>query len=303
LSERRFIFLHIPKTAGLTLRHSFVLRFGPSRVYSVNAEYDLFEPFLDYVRGETDEFEWHDGDVDNARHLERLAALDEDALKRTRIYMGHFWYGVHQHVPAPSTYLTILRDPVERVLSLYGHRTRRHGLTQSLEQYLSEARDIDIENGQTRRLGSETDSRRGDRVTPKMLHLAKQRLVENFASVGVTERYDESLVALASVLGVRALPYESTNKGEGRPRRTEVEPGLVSLLEEQNQFDAELHRYGHQLLDDQISRLDLERGLAQLHRANRFIRARKRSHAVGKKAGQVATRVRRAATRVTRASP
>lgn len=37
-----------------------------------------------------------------------------------RAVVGHFWFAVHEHVGRPWTYVTLLRDPVERVGALAG---------------------------------------------------------------------------------------------------------------------------------------------------------------------------------------
>ena len=45
--------------------------------------------------------------------------LESAKENRHLIYYGHFYYGVHQHIPRDCIYFTTVRDPVERVLSCY----------------------------------------------------------------------------------------------------------------------------------------------------------------------------------------
>ena len=38
---------------------------------------------------------------------------------------GHVFYGVHEHIPQPTEYITVLREPIARVVSMYNHVLRR----------------------------------------------------------------------------------------------------------------------------------------------------------------------------------
>ena len=50
------------------------------------------------------------------RHLRNLPPA---RLRKTRMFKGHMLFGLHKILPQPSTYITVLRDPVERVLSAF----------------------------------------------------------------------------------------------------------------------------------------------------------------------------------------
>ena len=88
------IFLHVPKTAGTTLNRLIEWEYPISQMYSV-------DPVL---------FEW------SAKHLWKLP---KQRLAKTRMFKGHMLFGLHEVLPQPSTYITVLRNPVERVLSLF----------------------------------------------------------------------------------------------------------------------------------------------------------------------------------------
>ena len=88
------IFLHVPKAAGSTLNRL------------IEWEYPLFEMYsIDPV---FDRFSW--------AHLQRLST---ERLRRTRIFKGHMLFGLHAILPQPATYITVLREPVDRLLSSY----------------------------------------------------------------------------------------------------------------------------------------------------------------------------------------
>ena len=128
---RCLIFLHVPKTAGWTLRG--VLRYKyPSEIL-----------FLD------DRYEALGG-------IEKVPLEDR---RRARVVTGHVFYGVHEHIPQPSDYITVLRDPIARVVSMYNHILRRpqHRLHDEvagsgigLEEFARASDDPGLDNQQTR---------------------------------------------------------------------------------------------------------------------------------------------------------
>ena len=93
-TEEAVIFLHLPKTAGTTLNRLIEWEYRLSEMYSI-------DPVL---------FEW------SAAHLRKLPPA---RLRKTRMFKGHMLFGLHEVLPQPSTYITVLRDPVERVLSAF----------------------------------------------------------------------------------------------------------------------------------------------------------------------------------------
>ena len=93
-AEEAIIFLHLPKTAGTTLNRLIEREYPLREMYSV-------DPVL---------YEWSSA---------RLRKLSERRLRRTRIFKGHMLFGLHEVLPQPATYITVLRDPVERVLSAF----------------------------------------------------------------------------------------------------------------------------------------------------------------------------------------
>src|SRR5450432_99116 len=93
-ADEAVIFLHIPKTAGTTLNRLIEWEYKLSEMYSV-------DPVL---------FLW------SGAHLRKLS---RSRLQRTRMFKGHMLFGLHEVLPQPATYITVLRDPVERVLSAF----------------------------------------------------------------------------------------------------------------------------------------------------------------------------------------
>ena len=88
------IFLHIPKTAGSTLNFILDAHYTPENSFATS------QTWL-HPEGSLDGFEM----------------LTETERARIELLNGHMGLGLHRHLPQPARYLTVLRDPVERVLS------------------------------------------------------------------------------------------------------------------------------------------------------------------------------------------
>lgn len=103
-------------------------------------------------------------------------------------------YGAHEHMPVRCEYVTVLRHPVERVVSVYKQivKDQRHmlhdrvmGSRIGLEEYVESGMDEgQTENSQTRQLSG----RQFGVVDAAALDEAKRNL-EKFRVVGLTERF------------------------------------------------------------------------------------------------------------------
>ena len=92
--DEAVIFLHVPKAAGSTLNRL------------IECEYSLFEMYsIDPVF-----YRW------SWAHLQRLS---KRRLGKIRVFKGHMLFGLHAILPQPATYITVLREPVDRVLSAF----------------------------------------------------------------------------------------------------------------------------------------------------------------------------------------
>ena len=218
------LLLHLPKTAGSTLKHC---------VYD---EYAVEAPAG---------HRWlHDGiyyfpyGFHKARRPRYTPAVRE-MLERddVRAVVGHFWFGLHRHLRGPSFYITLLRDPVDRVVSLYHHILRKESeplhvevasRAVTLEEFVSELGCREADNDQTRRLAGHEPP--FGEVDEGLLALAKRHLDDHFAFVGVTERFDESLVALRRRLQWEYVLYLPMLVNPNRPPKSSLPPETVALI-------------------------------------------------------------------------
>ena len=241
-------FLHIPKTAGTTLNSIL------SREYAPDESYEIMMRGMAWI-------------LPRPTIIPRpLISLSKVLRLRTavrsrhkpRLVRGHFDLSIARHLPAGTRFFTLLRDPVERAISHYYHYRRRtierlHPLAMrsTLKEWVSGCGIVEMDNGQTRRLAGEMNLACG-RVTPAMLERAMSRLAK-FAVVGITERFDESLVLLRRAFGWKSRPVAAQNVGENRPQRIDVSDEALETIERCNRFDLELYRFAWNLFDIRVS--------------------------------------------------
>jgi len=225
------IFLHIVKTAGTTLHRIIGRQFRDEEDYFLREPDHLTEDFLSLSTGER---------------------------ARLRMLRGHMVFGMHEHLPQPATYFTLMRDPIERTISYFYHirPTPHHHAHQAIvsrHMDLREAieRQIDplLYNGQTRVLAG---GKWHDHCTEGALGAAKYNLDRHFSVVGLVDRFDETLFLLAEAFGWRNLFYHRQNVDRKRPKSQDLPPAVLDAVRKANHLDEELYRYVRQRLDMQI---------------------------------------------------
>ena len=171
-----------------------------------------------------------------------------DLLSRRdlRAVIGHFWFGLHEHVARPCRYVTLLRDPVERVVSLYYYAKLEE--TMSLEEFARKPPFREVDNDQVRRIAG-VNPPVGE-CTREMLDLARENLRRHFDVVGTTERMDETLAQLKVKLGWnREIDSYPRNVNAARPSSSVLTREAVEAVRARNELDYELWRYASELLD------------------------------------------------------
>jgi hypothetical protein len=229
------LFLHIPKAGGQTLGE---LVYAHTRA-ETESENDVLKAGVAYLT--------------YGFLKERPLAVPEYALPLLRrpdlrAVIGHFWFGLHEHVTRPSVYVTALRDPVERVLSLY-YYTRLHDSI-TLDEFIADPPFREVDNDQTRRIAG-VDPEIGG-CTPAMLRTAKENL-RRFAVAGTIERLDEMLLLLWRRLGWnRSVVCYPRNVNPERPTASSLPRATIEAIRKRNELDFELWRYASQLMDEAI---------------------------------------------------
>lgn len=163
-----------------------------------------------------------------------------------RAVIGHFWFGLHACVGRPAQYITLLRDPVERTLSLY-HYLHADGQV-TLDDFVVTPALKEVDNDQTRRIAG-VDPGIGE-CTEEILRVAKNNLREHFTVVGVTERFEETLALLRRKLAwSRAVQSFPRNVNDRRPKREAIPRATLDAIRNRNALDLELYAFANHLMD------------------------------------------------------
>lgn len=240
--------LHIPKTAGMTLDDA-ILEIYRDPEWTEEEEGHLLSGVYYAPAGFDDRFI----PDDNVRRILRRPDV--------RAVVGHFHFGLHEHVQKPAYYVTLLRHPVERIVSLYHHiltwendpiRDEVIARRMTIEDFVRALGFVEVDNGQTRRIAG------GDfpfgHCGRELLERAKQNLDEHFAVVGLTERFGESLVLMKHRLSWPFLPVPVIkNVNASRPRREEVPSSAVAAIRECNQLDLELYAFAESRFEEAMA--------------------------------------------------
>ena len=173
-------------------------------------------------------------------------------LDRFTVVAGHFTVAHLTRVLDEAYTFTFLRDPVDRVVSLY-HFYRQAKWAPRLDSRVAEAQALDFETfvGRLQNRVSPWSnwqtfvfSGAGDCEPPaKDLLPAALENLNRISFVGVQDELRDGLSALAARRGwCVTAPAEKLNVSRERPRVCELKPSILEKLRALNETDAELFR-------------------------------------------------------------
>ena len=189
--SKHAIFIHIPKSGGTTFREICKSKY-------LVGEHWYFVPPL------------------NNDSLSAVLKMAPSNIRRIKMISGHHPYGLHKLLdePTPRIYLTMLRHPVDRTVSLFNYlnkinlypelRERGMGFLDFIKSGINQTTD----NGMTRYLCGDS----GSAIPYGEVSLAHARqAIENmnnhFAFVGLSEKFDLSMLVIQKILGWKYPPW------------------------------------------------------------------------------------------------
>lgn len=222
VSRHVIVFTHVPKTGGTTLDHIF------GTVAAVTGK-----KWRRLSMKSVADRPWHERNQ-RILNFETLPRIELAADYLT----GHFQFGIHRGLGRAALYVTLLRNPVTRLLSnvRFGIDNKKWSHESSIDAIFESKRLVD--NIQTRQLAGIAD--RDIPCTDKTLAVAGENLRQHYAVVGVTERFDETLRALITLLGWPDIAY--TDRQVSRSRiDPELEAKATAAVQRHFAFDLELY--------------------------------------------------------------
>lgn len=248
----RVLFTHIPKAGGTTLEHLLAKNHPPNGTVLINSENLFLHPMV----------------------FGRFGGLP-------RVVMGHHKLSqpLYMLMDHRTAHITILREPVSRVLSHYdylrvspNHRTHRIVRDMTVEQFASSRVTPELANGQTLRLAGMLPRFLAARFKPPAdaLAIAKENLERRFSFFGLTERYGEFLLMASRLLGWRDIFCEPRNVSRQRAGRDSATDRVIEIIRERNVLDIELYDFARDLFQRRLDALGITaRHAARYERLNK----------------------------------
>lgn len=238
------IFVHIPKTAGEVFKRNVEAAYPAGQC--VRTSFSYFEPYYDIKQKRVKSYEG----VDHFK--QNILSLTEQERRKIRFIGGHDSYnGIHELFSQKSKYVTFIRNPVERTISLYNFERMvwdiysvKPVLNRLETTILKRLKDHFLIDGKVPEFEVWLDEAY-DQKTP--FYYSMTRYLEylgfsdlaQFSFVGITER-NEDMLYLYGELGVNRL---CCDKNGSKPyiRSDQLEARVLEKIREKNQADLQLY--------------------------------------------------------------
>lgn len=222
------IFLHIPKSAGTTLRQIIQLgaeheqrryhRFNVARVPAVHI------------------------DTNWLGALPTIEKTSPTARNCLDYITGHFPYGVHRLFRRPARYVTVIRNPLDRERSTFNHLYQRGFIDKvNVEEVIK--RRLVADNPQVRMIAGLV----GHNAQCDHRHLAqaKHNLERHFLLYGVSDKLRDFITALCTLNGWPGFAYPRVNISRIKLIE-EFSPSLKDRLLAYHALDLALYEYANE---------------------------------------------------------
>ena len=247
------IFMHIPKCGGTTLKTILNRAVPESRRFRLGS------------------------DIAGSRVA--LAALPDSERLHIDLLYGHLSYGWHELLfPRQAWYFTIVREPVERVVSHYNY-VRSHewhylhsqvmDARMTVADYVESGITTEVNNGQVRQISGveeivqvpfgRSEVGYGD-DHGALLERAWENIEHHFLLVGLLDRFDESLRRLKRLTGLRIGSYRAKNVVSSTDAKTPT-PAEADVIRRYNREDCDLYSRCKEAFDLPSGRIERLRRL------------------------------------------
>jgi hypothetical protein len=235
----RFFFIHVMKTAGTSFVRQVQQQFPAEAVYPC--------PAIDWVGPR---------DFEAYINIPRLLALAPERRAEIRMYTGHFPYYVAEELDPGLTTLTVLREPIERTVSVLKHfkRVEERLRPCSLETIYDDRQIFRffVENHQTKvfsLVGSDNEQAINCGLTLDDERFERAR--KNLARVdllGLTEGFDAFALAARDRYGWWPEGVDLETRTNVSTEDWDVAPAFRDRIAADNAYDVALYEYARNLV-------------------------------------------------------
>lgn len=219
--QKLVIFLHISKTGGTTMNGILHQQYRRDTIFNVSR-------------------------INFPHQFDELPTIPQEKV----LFKGHMLFGLHNYLPSPATYFTILRHPIERMISSYNYLrgnpdfktlAKTIDMKSFFQSILKEGKLGLLTNRQTKIVSGHGLVNCSDERA--LIEKAKENFDKHFAVVGLTKRFDETLVLLNNAFGWKNPVYVRQNVSKKTSEMKTLDGETLKFLEYFNQLDIELYEY------------------------------------------------------------
>jgi hypothetical protein len=229
MSDELICFVHIPKTAGVSLMHVLAEQYGKQRMLQDTSTFEFKNFWSRYGNWTTPEM---------------------------RVLCGHIPYGYHRVDPR-TRYITLLRDPISRIVSDYNHLRRdklrvfhsEAARSVSLREFIETTSYRWIDNPMVRFISGEDPPMRG--VELSHLELARENLHQ--FHFGTDEELPEAMKRFAQAFGWDPVPTLPRMHAAPLPP-SPLSASDFDAASEITDLDSQLYEYAYILLGGRTSK-------------------------------------------------
>ncbi len=228
-------FLHIYKTGGTSVWELLC------RNFSVEKILNLYSP------------------TGSSGKIEELIGLYDNLSvpPKTKIVYGHYAYGIHLKFDLPYSYICFVRNPVDRMLSMYYHYQRLDenwqrkiqgaysdycdlfGGFDSLESFIN---CTDLHNQQCMFLTG-VSTKEIAKNQEFYAQMAIDNLSKDFSFVGLNEEFETSLFKLKKILKLKTLDFKYRNLGVNKPKDMKISGVNEEIIREKSRADSIIYEH------------------------------------------------------------
>jgi len=254
--QQKIIFLHIPKTAGTSMNTIIWNQYKSSTIFHVNS-------------------------ISHGKDMINKLVQTKDS---TNVVVGHYSFGLHNYLDTNAKYITLLRNPIDRVISIYYYIKRDTknkdykkivGENISLKEFiLNDEYFTQVYNSQTKLIAGVAICALKEKITEQTFITAKENLDKYFLVAGLTERFDETILMMKKELNWSYPVFVKQNITKKSDKKAVITEELKQLIIERNEYDIKLYNYVTEKFNERIetNKEFMEKEMAKFKLKNKRIK-------------------------------
>ena len=238
--KRKIIFIHIPKSGGSTFHSILNVRYKKINIYNIFGGRFSDPEIINFIN------------------------LPNKEKSKIKLLKGHMPFGLHKYLDDEFEYITFVRNPFERVISQFYYIKQNkknpkheqvHLTGMGIKEFVTSGIVSGMNNGHCRFLTGDVD-RLPYGVSNNLIEETLENVNKKFMWIGVTERFDESILVLAFKMGWKKLPYYiKQNVSQISPRSKGLCKKDIYAIKAYNKEDMKLYEWANDALDYEISKI------------------------------------------------